>query len=434
MAFREFDDLNLSRRNLLRGSAMLGASALLTTYPGTALLARERSPWPSVASMIQSYVTEGKVANMVATLGWGQKLPESIAQGRLGFGDKPVAGLDSLYRIYSMTKPITGMAAMMLIDEGKLGLDQPLPEILPEFATMRVLKDPKSPLTDTVPAERPITIRQLLTHTAGLGYSLPGVGDTAVDLAYGRYGVSSGQVSRLPIPGVADVESLRGLASWAEALARLPLVYQPGARWRYSASIDLLGRVIEVVGKQRLDTFLQTRLFDPLGMDSTFFRVPASERGRLTDNFGILGGVPIPIDSGRSSIFLEQPPVFWGGSGLVSSPRDYDRFQRMLLGYGMFEGKRVMSEAAVRLGTSNLLPKTAQSSGTWIAGQGFGAGGRSVNSTFGWGGAAGTLASVDFANDLRGALFVQYMPDSTYPIRQEFLAAVARDLQAMADA
>jgi len=177
-----------------------------------------------------------------------------------------------------------------------------------------------------------------------------------------------------------------------------------------------------------IDEFLQKRMFGPCGMDSTYFAVPESEVSRLTDNYGILGEMTLPLDKGTSSIFLDEPPVLWGGSGLVCSPRDYDRFLNMLLGYGQIDGNRVMKEETVRLGVSNLLPDGIDTSHAWLGGQGFGAGGRSVNGSYGWGGAAGTLSSVDFSIGLRSTLFTQYMPSDSLPMRDEFLTALAKDL------
>jgi CubicO group peptidase (beta-lactamase class C family) len=166
-------------------------------------------------------------------------------------------------------------------------------------------------------------------------------------------------------------------------------------------------------------------------MTSTWMQVPASEAHRLTDNYGILGGNAFPIDPGPNSVFLAPAEVPAGGGGLVSSPKDYDRFLRMLLGYGRIDGKFVMSEEAVRVGTSNLLPASVDTSGSWIEGEGHGAGGRSKGATFGWGGAAGTLGAVDFDLGLRACLWTQYMPAEAYPIRDEFLAAMEADLAVM---
>jgi len=432
MGFRDFSAATLSRRSMLRGGAFVAAGSAFASLPfGARLGAHDVSAeWPNIAAAIESYVNSGKLANMVACLGWAQEKPHMVARGALGFGAATPADLDSLYRWYSMTKPITGIATMMCIEDGLLGLDQPLAEVIEEFAEMRVLVDPLGPLDNTVPAERPITIRHLLTHTAGLGYDITVKGPLLAE--YRRLGLTSGQLSRFPIPGIPKVESAPGLAAFAKRLATVPLIAQPGTRWHYSASLDLLGRVIEVVSKMRFDQFLKTRLFEPLGMTSTYFQVPRSEIARLTDNYGIVGGTPLPADPAMASIFLDPPPILWGGSGLVGSPADYDRFLRMLLGYGKVDGKRVMGELAVRVGTSNLLPEGAETKNSWIAGQGFGAGGRVDGKVFGWGGAAGTLAAVDFGHDLRAGLFTQYMPAESYPVRDRFLKALGADLAARA--
>jgi CubicO group peptidase (beta-lactamase class C family) len=336
---------------------------------------------------------------------------------------------NSLYRIYSMSKPITGMATMILIDEGKLGLDQPLHEILPKFRDMQVLINPEGALEETVAAERPITIRQLLTHTAGLGYQITSKGPLLA--AYNENGLVGGRVSRFPLPGFPPVTPAPGLAAFADRLAELPLMYQPATKWSYSCSIDLLGRVIEVVSGMEFEAFLKARIFEPCGMASTFMQVPQSEVGRMTDNYGIINGNNFPIDPGANSIYTDAPEVPSGGGGLVSSPKDYDRFLRMLLGYGRIGDKFVMGENAVRVGVSDLIPATVDRTGSWMQGEGHGAGGRSKGSTFGWGGAAGTLAAVDFDLNLRSGLFTQYMPPEAYPIRDEFLAAMEADLMAM---
>lgn len=432
MAFREFDQARLSRRSLLRTGALLGASGALAGVPfGRQLFAREAASWPAIRSTVNGYVAEGKVANMLATMGWGQAAPEVIASGVLTLGRAGAVDADSLYRIYSMTKPITGIAAMMLVEDGQLGLDQPIAELLPAYASMMVQKEYEGGIgeDDLVPAERPITVRHLLTHTAGLGYGIIQKGP--IRQAYEQAGLVPGQVSRVPIPGLGRAEPVRSLAAFADNLAKVPLVLQPGTRWSYSVGLDLLGRVIEVASGQAFDAFLKARLFDPLGMDSTFFRVPESEKGRLTTNYGILNGMPLPIDPADSSIYLDEPAFPFGGAGLVSSPADYDRFQQMLVAGGQFAGRRIMAEASVRLATSNLLPEGVDTAGTWVAGEGFGAGGRVTGTAFGWGGAAGTAAFVDMASGLRAALFTQYMPAEAYPIQRGFPELVQKDLAAM---
>jgi CubicO group peptidase (beta-lactamase class C family) len=436
MAFRDFETPQMSRRSLLRSGGWLGAGAMLGALPLRAALAQGPASWPSVAKLIEGYTGTGKLANVVAALGWGQREPEVIARGNLALGVDAPAGLDSLYRIYSMTKPVTGMAAMILIDDGKLGLDQPLAEVLPKFANVQVQKTYDGSLTDLVPAERPITIRHLLTHTAGIGYGIIQKG--AIKTAYEDAGLIAGQVTK--IPALAAMfgrgTAVRSLAAFADGLAGLPLVAQPGTRWLYSMSLDLLGRVIEVASGQSFDAFLKQRIFDPAGMTSTFFQVPASELGRLTTNYGILKGSLVPIDPANLSVYSDAPAFPFGGAGLVSSARDYDRFLRMLLGYGKIDGKRVMSEPAVRVGTSNLLPESVDTKGTFAAGSGFGAGGRvglgAQAGTYGWGGAAGTVGFVDMKRGLRATMMTQYMPSDTYPLTEEFTKAVLADLAAMA--
>lgn len=432
MAYREFDAPEISRRSLLRGGAWLTAGAAFAAMPmGRMALAKENSAatWRNVAAMVDKYVGERKVANMVAALGWGQQDPVYIARGSLALGGPRRADADSLYRIYSMTKPVTGMAAMMLIDDGKMGLDQPIAELLPAYSNMMVQKTYDGSITDLVPAERPITVRHLLTHTAGFGYSILQKGP--IRDQYVKYGVVPGQVSRLPIPGLGREEAIRGLDKFANNLAGLPLVLQPGTKWSYSVSLDLMGRVIEVASGMKFDEFLRTAIFEPTGMDSTFFRVPESEVDRFTTNYGIMGNIPLPMDPAASSVYLDEPAFPFGGAGLVSSARDYDRFLRMLLGYGMIDGRRVMGESAVRVGTSNLLPDTATTEGTWIEGQGFGAGGRVNNGAFGWGGAAGTVAFVSHEAGLRATMMTQYMPSEAYPIHEGFPKAVMADLAMM---
>ena len=431
MAYREFDTPHLSRRALLRGGAWLTAGAALAGAPlGRMALARSYDgTWRNVAAMVDSYVDQRKVANMVAALGWGQKDPLYLAKGTLALGGTVRADADSLYRVYSMTKPVTGMAAMMLIDEGRLGLDQPIAELLPAYATMMVQRTYDGSVTDLVPAERPITVRHLLTHTAGLGYGIVQKGPIAK--LYEQRGLVPGQVSRLPIPGLGRAVAVDGLDVFADRLAKVPLVLQPGSKWSYSVGLDLLGRVIEVASGMEFGAFLRDRIFEPTGMTSTWFTVPESEVGRLTTNYGIMGGTPLPLDPAAASIYLDVPPFPMGGGGLVSSPRDYDRFLRMLLGYGTIDGKRVIGELAVRVGTSNLLPDTATTEGTWIAGQGFGAGGRVSDGSYGWGGAAGTVAFVNYKANLRAGLFTQYMPSEAYPVHTAFPKAVVADLAAM---
>jgi CubicO group peptidase (beta-lactamase class C family) len=372
---------------------------------------------------------------MVATLGFGAAEPTVIAAGVDGFTGPRKADGRSIYRIYSMTKPITGMAAMMLVDEGKLDLDQPLYDILPRYRDMQVQKVYDGPITpdNLEPAARSITIRHLLTHTSGLGYSI--VQSGPISQAYLDRGIVPALFTRLQILPQLRATPVGSLELFADRLADMPLVYQPGTRWSYSMGLDVMGRVIEVVSGQPFDRFLQERFFGPLGMEDTGFQVSSADAARMTTSYFLLAGRLLPIDLGTSSIYLDKPPFPFGGAGLASTPLDYDRFLEMLLGYGQIDGKRVMSERAVRLGTSDLLPDTLlpqdeYANGPW----GFGAGGRvgrgAEAGVYGWAGAAGTIGFVHFPLKLRAGLYTQYMPQDAYPLLDEFPDAIRADMAA----
>ncbi|MDE2435588.1 MAG: beta-lactamase family protein, partial [Sphingomonadales bacterium] len=283
------------------------------------------------------------------------------------------------------------------------------------------------------PAKAQITIRHLLTHTAGLGYA--GVGRNKVADALKRLGVNPGIVSNLPIPGINDGPPTPDQDEFLRRAATVPLVAEPGAKWRYSMGLDVLGIIIaRVAGTKSLAEFLHERMFAPLGMTGSFFTVPTSALPRLTTNYALMGGLPLPIDRPLSSVY-RNPPFAFGGSGLVTSPADYDRFLAMIVNGGKHLGKQVISPAAVKLGTSNLLPPDADTKGTWIADYDFGAGGLVGKGKdaglFGWSGAAGTVGFAQTRLALRTGLFVQYMPQDVLPVLKEFPAAVASDLKTM---
>lgn len=417
----------LSRRGFLGGALLAGGIGLM---PRMAFATPEAEAlWPHIAKLAADYVGGGRLPGVVALLGQGH-LQSVIARGVQTTGEARLADQDSLYRAYSMTKPITGMAAMMLIDEGKLGLDQPLADILPKYARMQVQVTPDGSIADLVAAKAPITIRHLLTHTAGLGYHIIQKGP--LKIAYEQAGLVPAEVSRKPVPGLANPTPLPSLAAFADRLADMPLVYEPGTHWSYSVSLDLLGRVIEVVAGMPFDMFVAQRIFGPCRMNSSGFRVAPANAARLTSNYGVLDGKLLPIDPAATSIYLDPPAYPFGGAGLVTSPRDYDRFLHMVLNYGRLGKTRVMSDRAVRLGTSNLLPP-ALASGADVFGKmaGFGAGGQvgigADAGTFGWSGAAGTVGFVSYGAALRAGLWVQYMPSGALPIGDEFKNAVRAD-------
>jgi CubicO group peptidase (beta-lactamase class C family) len=423
----------LNRRELLRLGALAGLGTAFV--PRLAWAADQPNLSPQVTALIERWVGPGRFPGMVAALGLPGRPTQYIARGSESFTDPDQQGPDSLFRIYSMTKPITGMAAMLLIGEGQLRLDQPLADILPSYARMAVQKTYDGSITDLVPAQSPITIRELITHTSGLGYPITQRGP--IQAAFLQAGLVPGQISRMIVPGLDWGRAAPSLAIFADRLAELPLVYQPGTHWSYSSGLDLMGRVIEVVSGKPFDVFLKERLFDPLGMASTFFQVPASETRRLTTNFGAVGTSLFPIDPGQTSIFLDKPPFPLGGAGLVSSPRDYDRFLRLLAGLGTFEGRPIIREAAVRLGTGDLLQPGVLRSAMLGPNCGFGAGGRvgfgPEQGLFGWSGAAGTVATIDMKRGIRSGIYVQFMPSEANSLLGEYQQALHADVMALVE-
>jgi CubicO group peptidase (beta-lactamase class C family) len=406
------EQMNLDRRQFFAG---LAAAGTVAASPSWAKKAKSTvATWPGVQALLDDWVARKVVPGAVSGLARGLGPVVFNSSGTIAFGDAPKITPDSLFRAYSQTKPMTGIAAMILVDEGKLKLDQNIADFIPAFANPRVLTDGSKSL-DSRAATKPITVRNLLTHTAGLGYSIVTKGPL-LD-AYHKLGITPVIVSRATLPGFPKVITAPSLEEFANRLATLPLIADPGERWSYSVSIDLLGRVIEVASGMPFDTFLSERIFKPLGMTSSYFQVPASQVNRLTTNHFLLAGTTIPIDPGKDSIYLDKPAFAFGGSGLVCSPRDFDRFLLMLMGDGAIGKMRILKPETARLAMSNLLPDGTIAEGL-VKGQGFGAGGR-VNlikgpngegiGTFGWGGAASTIGWVDRANNVRASGWVQLM-------------------------
>lgn len=426
-------------------------SALLAMTAGAALarqaqrqptpIASENAPLPQSTALIDSYPATDKTPGIVAAVGRGDRPATIIAAGTLASdaGARKVDA-DSLWRVYSMTKPITAMAAMILIEEGKMSLDQPISDFIPAFKNMTVLVNPATDLTAR-PATTAITIRHLMTHTAGLGYTIITTGPLLKE--YEKQGITpftaNGQVEaqmRLARP--------KSLEEFANRVATLPLIAEPGTKWSYSIGLDVLGRVVEVAGKMPFETFLQRRIFTPLGMKSSYFTVPAADAGRLVTGYTWIGANRVPLDPGATSIFLKPPSFPYGGAGLVMSANDYDRFLRMLQNGGTLDGKRIMKPATVALAMSDLLPAgvkfggaVANTGGATGQSQGFGAGGSVYlvdvpggpsKGTYGWGGAAGTIAWVDPARKLRATVMVNYLPGEKWPLRKDFTKALYADL------
>lgn len=423
-------DTQLDRRQFLGSAALAGA---LAAMPGWAFARTNAGSWDKVQALLDDYVATGKLPGLAAALARGTDDADFLFAGTIASDSKRAVDADSLYRVYSMSKPITGMAAMMLIEDGKLRLDQSVGDFIPGFAKPMVAIDSEKSL-DAKPASKPLTIRHLLTHSGGLGYIIVSKG--ALLKEYGRLGLTGGPLSHKPIPGFPPIKTPPTLEEFANRIATLPLMYEPDTRWSYSAGLDVMGRVIEVASGMPFEKFLQARIFGPLGMTSSFFVVPKSELPRLTTNYGVVGGKLWPIDSAADTAFADATDLPLGGGGLVMSPRDYDRFLLMLAGKGAIGRTRIMKEETAKLAMSNLLNPGVRMDGN-MAGQGFGAGGRVTLTsdpagagigTYGWGGAAGTIAWVDPTRGVRASGYVQYMPSDAIPFGKDFRTSVYTSL------
>ena len=398
-------------------------------------------PLPHVQALFDSYVAQDKVPGIVGAFGAGDLPTVFVSAGHISDDPgAPDATPDSLWRVYSMTKPITAMAAMLLVQDGKLKLDQPLSDFIPAFKHMRVLTDPEHSLA-TRPAKGEITIRELMTHTAGLGYSIINTGP--IKKAYEDAGIVPFAANRQTEVSMRRVRP-KTLAAFADKVATLPLIADPGTKWSYSIGLDVLARVVEIASAMPFDTFVQTRLFDPLKMTSSYWQVPADQAGRLATNYVFIGDKRTPLDPGATSVFLDVPSFPYGGAGLVMSARDYDRFLHMLQDDGTLDGVEVMKPETVALATSNLLPDGVTFGGVGgttggtqaAAPMGFGAGGSVTltddpngagKGTYAWGGAAGTIAWVDRERHARGTIMVNYMPADKWPLRPETITALLQD-------
>lgn len=338
---------------------------------------------------------------------------------------KPITE-DTLFRIYSMTKPITSVAVMMLCEEGKLRLTDAVSRHVPQFKDRKVMVMREGGY-DLVPAAREVAIHDLLTHTSGLCY--PDEEPTPLSEIYRR------------MFGYLDKGMAMKLDEWMLAFieANVPLAFQPGTAWRYGLSIDVLGYIVQVVSGQPFDEFLKERLFGPLGMVDTDFWVPPEKVGRLASMYGPAkeGGLqPIPSPDGKD--YTRPDQSLSGGGGLVSTLGDYFRFGQMLLNGGEFEGKRILGRKTVEWMMQNHLPASMHPNNE--AWNGFGLGGAVLINPglsprpgsigkFGWGGAANTEWWIDPAEGLQCILMLQYMPGFTIPIVEDFAQLVYAALE-----
>ena len=315
---------------------------------------------------------------------------------------------DTIFRIYSMTKPITAVAALILVERGQLSLDDPLSKYDERFADLKVHTGGFGGLATSEPARRPITVRQLMAHTAGFTYGAFGISE--VDRLYRTHSIGKRKDS---------------LEANCGRLAELPLAHHPGEKFRYSVASDVLGLVIERASRLPLDQFLAEEIFRPLGMMDTGFHVPTDEADRLSANYGprLLQKGLSRLDDPASSKYLKRPRMLSGGGGLLSTAGDYMKFCQMLLENGKYEGGQLLKPETVAMMTRNHVPESTLpiSVGMPFEGVGFGFG-VSVRyervpyakyvpeGEYGWSGIASTTFAISAKHDLAMVTMTQYMP------------------------
>lgn len=383
--------------------------------------------------LLDGYVADKKMAGGTAALSFGGSPLAYPSAGKIALDSTVPFDENSLCRIYSMTKPVTGAAAMMLVEGGRIKLDQPVADVLPEFRSLRVAIDIQKSM-ESRPAVKTITMRHLLTHTSGLTYWTPLSGTGSLTAAYRERGITPGNYgARLNRPGYG--QQARSLAEMVERVAELPLLCEPGTAYNYSIGLDVMGLVVERVTGKGFDVFLRERLFGPLDMSSTGFQVAPKNAARLTTNYNVTPEGLKPTDPAATSAWLRTPALPAGGAGLISTARDFARFGAMLLGDGALGRVRVLKPETARLTRSNLLPAGV----VYAGGDGFGAGAFLVLNgsnrrfgpvgSFGWGGAAGTLWTIDPSRQGNMVFMSQHMPANTYPIREDMADAIEADLE-----
>lgn len=383
---------------------------------------------------LDAYVHDGRLAGYQLAVARGGSLVHTVRGGHRDREQGLPVTEDTIWRIYSMTKPITAVAALALWEEGHFELKDPVSRFLPEFARPKVWRSGSvtNPVLD--PATEPMQLWHLMTHTAGLTYGF--MFAHPVDELYRRGGFEWG------VPPGAD------LAVLCERLAELPLLFQPGSEWNYSMGLDVLGRVIEVVTGDPLDVALRRLVLDPLGMHDTGFHVPEADHDRLAMLYGAAPGSGLAVRlEGAAGAATRPPAALLGGGGLVSTTADYLRFAEMLRRRGELDGVRILSPRTVAYAASNHLPGNADLtafgrplfSETTFDGVGFGLVGSvtidpitakvpgSAGDT-GWGGAASTTFWVDPVEDLSVVFMTQLLPSSTHPIRSELKQLVHQAL------
>jgi CubicO group peptidase (beta-lactamase class C family) len=380
-----------------------------------------------IPNFMQSYLDSDRLAGVSTLISRRGEIAHFECIGVKDKDTKEPMTSDTIFRIYSMTKPITSLALMMLYEESKFQINHPVSRYIPEFKKLKVWAGGTKDAYDTKPCEREMTIRDLLTHTSGLTYGF--MQAHPVDALYREAGIDGANTVGMT------------LAAFVEKLAEIPLLFSPGTEWSYSVATDVCGRLVEVLSGMALDEFFETRIFKPLGMVDTGFFVPEEKLGRFASNYfkNPQTGKKGLMDKGdASSTYAKAPTFLSGGGGLVSTMTDYWRFCQMVLNGGEFDGHRFVSRKTIEFMRMNHLPddrtmkdmSSSAFSELAAEGTGFGLGfavvldpaeAQQVGSygNFSWGGAASTYFWIDPEEDLIAILMTQLYPSSTYPLRPQ---------------
>lgn len=377
------------------------------------------------AHLAAHYIAPGRLPCSLMLIARHGEIAHLHAQGHADIARGQALRDDHLFRIYSMTKPLTSLALMMLVEEGRIALDDPVTKFIPEWANLEVFVSGTLETGFTTrPPTRPMQIIDLMRHTSGLTYGFQN--RTAVDAAYRAL-------------KVGEVEKAGTLETMVADLARLPLEFDPGSAWNYSVSTDVIGWIIQQVSGMPFETFLDERILKPLGMTDTFFHVPPDKAQRLTCCYMATpeGGFTLQDDA-PTSPWLQPPSFVSGGGGLISTATDYLRFARLIQNGGKLGKDRLVSRKTIELMAANhlpqgkCLPELSRSlfSEASYDGVGFGLGLAVVEQPqrtlipgskgdLSWGGMASTFFWIDPAEDLIGIFLTQLIPSSTYAVRRQ---------------
>ena len=418
-----------------------------------------------IAPTLSEHIKEGRFPGFITAVARKGRVVHFETQGFSDIEKQIPLQKDSLFRIYSMSKPITGVALMILIEEGKIRLNDPVSLYIPEFAETKVMVMNQDGSFTTEKLDREITIRDLATHTSGIAYSF--TANDALQEIYEKEKLSpyffidnldTAKIGNSVV--IKSEKSFPDICAFSEGLAsKAPLMHQPGEKYTYSMGMDVLGCVIERASGKTFDIFLEERIFGPIGMKDTSFFVPESKKDRFTSLYaypgdlrelipGMEGKIPedllmIKIDDRSYSPYLAKASVFDGGSGLVSTTEDYLKFAQMLLNGGKLDDVRILSRKSVELLSSNhlrkeVLNRTGSDDDYVTEGIGFGitvgvitdtglTGQYGSNGMYFWGGAASTIFWIDPAEELVAVAMTQLLA-SPWPLRETFSALVYQSI------